>query len=192
VSAISAPAPGLTWGILLALLTAATVFDLRTRLVPVWLTGGGIAAGVLLAAWAGPPALLGSLAGAAVGGLVFLPFVRWGWLGAADALLLAAVGAWQGWRVALWAAWWTALAGALLALGVWAWRAHRSRLRASGPLPTAETAGGIEATGAAPARPVGAVSAGAAGVRQASGLAEPFPYVPAILAGTALALAFGA
>jgi prepilin peptidase CpaA len=181
VTAISAPAPGLTWGVLLALLTAATVFDLRTRLVPVWLTGGGIAAGVLLAALAGPPALLGSLAGAAVGGLVFLPFVRRGWLGAADALLLAAVGAWQGWRVALWAAWWTALAGALLALGVWAWRAYRSRRGAPGPLPTVGTAG---ATGAA--------TAGPAGARQASGLAEPFPYVPAILAGTALALAFGA
>ena len=44
-------------------------------------------------------------------GLAFLPFVWRGWLGGADALLLAAVGAWQGWRVALWTAWWTALAG---------------------------------------------------------------------------------
>ncbi len=127
-------APVLAWGILLALLAAATVCDLRTRLVPLWLTGGGIAAGVLAAAWAGPPALLGSLAGAAVGALVFLPFVWRGWLGGADALLLAAVGAWQGWRVALWAAWWTALVGAALALAVWGWRAHRSRRGTPVPL----------------------------------------------------------
>ena len=99
--------------------------------VPVWLTGGGIAAGVLLAAWEGPPALTASLRRGAVGGLIFLPFVWRGWLGGADALLLAVVGAWQGWRVVLWTAWWTALAGAVLALGVWAWRAWRLR-RAGG------------------------------------------------------------
>jgi Flp pilus assembly protein protease CpaA len=174
-------APVLAWGILLALLAAATVCDLRTRLVPLWLTGGGIAAGVLAAAWAGPPALLGSLAGAAVGALVFLPFVWRGWLGGADALLLAAVGAWQGWRVALWAAWWTALMGAALALAVWGWRAHQSRRGTPLPLPPSGAGGaaGVTISGPAPARP-------------ASGRAEPFPYVPAILAGTALALAFGA
>ena len=174
-------APVLAWGILLALLAAATVCDLRTRLVPLWLTGGGIAAGVLAAAWAGPPALLGSLAGAAVGGLVFLPFVWRGWLGGADALLLAAVGAWQGWRVALWAAWWTALAGAALALAVWGWRAHRSRRGTPAPLPPSGAGGAA-----------GATTAGPAPARPASGRGEPFPYVPAILAGTALALAFGA
>jgi Flp pilus assembly protein protease CpaA len=177
------PGPGLTWGVLLALLAAATVFDLRTRLVPVWLTGGGIAAGLLLAAWAGPPALRASLAGAAVGGLVFLPFVWRGWLGGADALLLAAVGAWQGWRVALWAAWWTALAGAILALAIWGWRAHRLRRGAPVPAPVAGAAG---ATGEA-----GVASGGTAAARPRSGRAEPFPYVPAILAGSALALAFG-
>ena len=90
--------PESTWGVLLAVLAAVMVCDLRSRRVPAWLSGGGIAAGVLLAAWAGPAALRASLAGAAVGGLAFLPFVWRGWLGGADALLLAAVGAWQGWR----------------------------------------------------------------------------------------------
>jgi Flp pilus assembly protein protease CpaA len=151
--------------VLLAVLAAATVCDLRSRRVPAWLTGGGIAAGVLLAAWEGPPALRTSLAGALAGGLVFLPFVWRGWLGAADALLLAAVGAWQGWRVALWAAWWTALAGAALALGVWGWRAWHYRARADARAGTGS----------------------AAGAR-----ADPLPYVPAILAGTLLALTFGA
>jgi Flp pilus assembly protein protease CpaA len=59
---------------------------------------------VLLAAWNGPSVLVASLGGAVAGGLVFLPFVWRGWLGGADALLLVAVGAWQGWRVALWTA----------------------------------------------------------------------------------------
>ena len=153
------------WGALLAVLAAATVCDVRSRRVPAWLTGGGIVAGVLLAAWAGPPALLGSLLGAVAGGVVFLPFVWRGWLGGADALLLAAVGAWQGWRVALWAAWWTALAGALLALAVWGWRAWHGRARA----------------------PRWAGAGSAAGAR-----AEPFPYVPAVLAGAILALLTGA
>ena len=154
------------------------MFDLRTRLVPVWLTGGGIAAGVLLAAWAGPPALLGSLAGAAVGGLVFLPFVWRGWLGGADALLLAAVGAWQGWRVALWAAWWTALAGAVLALGRLGLAgapvpARGARL----PLPAGREPAG--ATGQGQSRPPGPPRQACRG---RSGRGEPVPYVPAILA----------
>jgi Flp pilus assembly protein protease CpaA len=152
----------LTWGALLAVLAAAD-FDLRSRRVPAWLTGGGIAAGVLLAAWNGPSALVASLGGAVAGGLVFMPFVGRGWLGGADALLLAAVGAWQGWRVALWAAWWRAAAWAALAPGVWAWRRRRANRR-----------------GAAESR-VGA------GPR-----APPFPYVPAILAGAILALVSGA
>jgi prepilin peptidase CpaA len=166
------------WTALLALLAAATVCDVRSRRIPVSLSGGGIAAGVLVAAWAGPEPLAASLLGLTAGGLVFLPFAWRGWLGGADALLLAAVGAWQGWRVALWAAWWTALAGALLALGVWAWRAHRSRREAPVPVPTSGAAG--------------ATTAGTPEVRPASGRAEPFPYVPAILAGADLALAFGA
>jgi Flp pilus assembly protein protease CpaA len=184
----------LAWGVVFAVLVAATFFDLRSRRVPAWLTGGGIAAGVLLAAWEGPPALMASLGGALVGGLIFLPFVWRGWLGGADALLLAAVGAWQGWRVALWTAWWTALAGAVLALGVWGWRAWRLR-RISGrggdafgerAEVRADVPGGEQLALGAPAvaeRSAGAVLAAARG--------EPFPYVPAILAGTLLALALG-
>jgi Flp pilus assembly protein protease CpaA len=160
-----AGSPELTWGVLLAVLTAAAVFDLRSRRVPAWLTAGGIAAGVLLAAWAGPPALVASLGGALARGLVFLPFVWRGWLGGADALLLAAVGAWQGWRVAMWTAWWAAAAGAAIALGVWAWRRWRA---GHGTVAGAPTDGGARAR------------------------AEPFPYVPAILAGAVLALLFGA
>jgi Flp pilus assembly protein protease CpaA len=176
-----AAGPELTWGALFAVLLAATVCDLRTRRVPAWLSGGGIAAGVLAAAWAGPPALGASLLGAAAGGLVFLPFVWRGWLGGADALLLAAVGAWQGWRLALWAAWWTALAGAALALAVWAWRAHRARRGARTPVASAG-ADRVDGAGLLAPAPPG----------PASWRAEPFPYVPAVLAGAALALLTGA
>jgi prepilin peptidase CpaA len=171
---VMAVGPELAWGALFAVLVAATVCDLRTGRVPAWLSGGGIAAGVLAAAWAGPPALGASLLGAAAGGLVFLPFVWRGWLGGADALLLAAVGAWQGWRLALWAAWWTALAGAALALAVWAWRAWRAR-RADGDRNPALIAASAGASASAPP-----------GAR-----AEPFPYVPAILVGTVAALLSG-
>ena len=133
---------------LLGVLGVATLCDVRTRRVPVWLSVGGIVAGLVGAALSGPEALRLSLFGVVAGGLVFLPFVLRRWLGGADALLLATVGAWQGWRVALWAAWWTALAGGLVAIGVWAWRRHQ---------------GGATRN-------------------------QPFPYVPAIFAGTALAL----
>jgi Flp pilus assembly protein protease CpaA len=143
----------------LAILAAATLYDVRSRRVPAWLTGGGIAAQVLSAAWAGPSVLVASLGKAVTGGLVFLPFLWRRWLGGADALLLAAVGSWQAWRAALWTAWWTAAAGAGIALGVWAWRSWRTRRRTVSGEPTGS------------------------GAR-----AEPFPYVPAILTGAVLTL----
>lgn len=79
--------PDATAHILLAVLAA--VCDLRSRRVPAWLTGGGSAAGVLLAAWAGPPVLTASRAGAVAGRLIFLPFVKRGWLSLAERLLAA-------------------------------------------------------------------------------------------------------
>lgn len=107
------------WGatpVMLVLLAAATVTDLRRRQVPSWLTFGGIAAGVLVAAISGRDALQLSLLGALVGGLLLLPFVLLRAFGPADAFLLAAVGAWHGSHIVLWTAWWAALVGAVLAL----------------------------------------------------------------------------
>lgn len=103
--------------VVLAVLAVATVTDLCTRRVPAWLTFGGIAAGLLAAGvtggWAG---LAGSVLGATVGGGVLLAFVLRGGFGAADALLLAFVGAWAGWVGALQTVWWAALVGAAFAL----------------------------------------------------------------------------
>ena len=107
------------WGtslVMLLLLAAATVTDLRRRQVPTWLTFGGIGTGVLVAALSGWDALQLSLLGALVGGLLLMPFVLLRGFGPADAFLLAAVGAWHGGRFVLWTAWWAALVGALLAL----------------------------------------------------------------------------
>src|SRR4051794_37518433 len=102
-----------------AMLLAATYTDLRRREVPGWLTFGGIAAGVVVAAMNGVHSIIASLLGLMVGGLIVLPFVLIGAFGAADALLLAAIGAWQGPAFVFWAIWWTSLAGAVLAFVAW-------------------------------------------------------------------------
>ena len=116
--------PSAAGGSVIALmLLAATACDLfsrripwlgRARRVPGWLTWGGILAGIAVAASHG--SMLTSLAGTALGFAVLAPFVLKGLWGEADALLLAAVGAWTGWQFVLAAAWWTAIAGALIAL----------------------------------------------------------------------------
>jgi prepilin peptidase CpaA len=102
-----------------SLLLAAARSDLRMRRVPLWLTGAGIASGVLVAVLVGPPMLWTSAAGLTAGVLLFLPFVFLRGFGGADALLLGLVGAWLGWTAVLWAAWWTAVTGAVLAALVW-------------------------------------------------------------------------
>jgi prepilin peptidase CpaA len=102
--------------VLAAVLLAATVTDLRARRVPAWLTLGAIGGGTVAAALTGADALRSSVAGLVVGGALLLPFVLRGGFGAADALLLAVIGAWLGWEFALRTAWWAALVGAALAL----------------------------------------------------------------------------
>jgi len=101
------------------LLVAATLADLRSRRIPLWLSLGGCGAGLLAAAVTGFDVFLLSLAGFAVGVLLFVPLVLQGGFGGADALVLGMVGAWLGWPFILWAAWWTAIVGAILAIVVW-------------------------------------------------------------------------
>lgn len=102
-----------------AMLLTAIVTDLRTREVPGWLTFGGIGSGVVVAAISGADALTMSLLGMVVGGSIILPFVLVGAFGAADALLLAAIGTWMGPLFVIWTAWWMSLVGAALALIAW-------------------------------------------------------------------------
>jgi len=100
-------------------LVAACVWDIRTRQVPAWLTVGSLVLAVTIAATQGLPALGQAALGLMVGALLSLPLVWRGGLGAADMLLLGAVAAWEGWRLALWTAWWAAIAGAVLAIIAW-------------------------------------------------------------------------
>jgi len=108
--------PGIAPIALGLVLVIATTTDVRRREVPLWLTLGAIGSGIALSAIRGPDQLGLSLVGFLVGIIPAIPFVLVGGLGAADALLLAGVGVWEGWRFVLAALWWTALAGAALAL----------------------------------------------------------------------------
>ena len=102
-----------------ALLLVAAFTDLRTREVPGWLTFGGIGSGMVVAAMNGVDALFMSLLGTIVGGSIMLPFLLVGAFGAADVLLLAAIGAWKGPSFVLWTAWWTSFPGAVFATVAW-------------------------------------------------------------------------
>jgi len=102
-----------------AMLLVAALTDLRTREVPGWLTFGGIASGVVVAAINGVDALFASLLGTIVGGSIMLPFVLIGAFGAADVLLLAAIGAWKGPQFVLWTAFCTSFPGAVFATVAW-------------------------------------------------------------------------
>lgn len=97
----------------------AAISDLRTRRLPNALTFGsaGLALGVqfMLSGW---PGVATALAGWAVGLLVFFPVYALGGMGAGDVKLLAAFGAWLGPWGAIWTAFYGALAGGVLALGV--------------------------------------------------------------------------
>ena len=70
----------------------------------------------MAAALSGPNALLRGVLGLLVGGLLLLPFVLRSDFGLADALLLAASGAGQGWEFVLRPALWMAMARGVLAV----------------------------------------------------------------------------
>lgn len=105
--------------VVIYVLVVASIMDIRARKVQRWLTLGAIVAGLLAAGVAGLAALQQSLLGMLVGGLLLLPLVLLRGFGSADALLLAAIGAWLGWEFVLRAAFWAALTGGVLALVAW-------------------------------------------------------------------------
>jgi prepilin peptidase CpaA len=85
--------------VLLALLVAAAASDLRSYRIPNRLTGAGLLAGVVLAAWHAQSPLQGALyalAGAAVGLCALLPLYMLRMLGAGDVKLMAMTGAFLG------------------------------------------------------------------------------------------------
>lgn len=104
---------------LLAILLAASIVDLRSRSLPAWFTFAAVGSSLAFAGLGGSAALVHALLGIGVGGALLLPVVWLRWFGPADALLLAAIGGWEGWHFALWSAWWAAVAGACMAGFAW-------------------------------------------------------------------------
>jgi leader peptidase (prepilin peptidase)/N-methyltransferase len=133
---------GISWAavagaLFCALMVALAMIDLDHMILPDVLTLPGIAVGILLqplVAWAWPGAgpwraLAGGVLGAAAGAGILLA-VWGGWyllrheegMGLGDVKMLAAIGAFLGWRGVLVSLFFGALSGAVVGLGVMAWR----------------------------------------------------------------------
>jgi prepilin peptidase CpaA len=101
----------------LALGAVAAVVDVSTRKVPNALTFGAAAVGLAFGLATNGLAGLGwSLAGWAVGVLLFLPLFAVRAMGGGDVKLLAAMGAWLGPALVVWVAVYGAIAGGVIAI----------------------------------------------------------------------------
>src|SRR5262245_52432642 len=95
----------------------AAVADIRSRRIPNWLTFGSLALGLLLNTWLyGLEGALGSLAGAALGMGLLLPFYALGVVGAGDVKLLGGLGAMLGPQSLVSVAIYGAIAGGLMSV----------------------------------------------------------------------------
>jgi len=112
--------------VLLVLLTAACVSDLRTRRIPNLLVVATAVTGTAIAVLTKPviPGLMQAGGGLGTGLVIWLPFYALGMLGAGDVKLFAAAGALLGPATTVRAFFFTAIAGGVLALIV----ARRRRL----------------------------------------------------------------
>lgn len=103
----------------LVISAAACVFDLRSRRIPNALTLGGAGTAIAFSLMtAGVGGLVSSVAGWALGLLIFLPFLLLRGLGAGDVKLMACLGAWLGPFVVVRAALYAAVAGGVMAIVV--------------------------------------------------------------------------
>jgi prepilin peptidase CpaA len=94
-------------------------FDVRTRRIPNRLTVPAAALGLAAATVAhGSPGALSSVVGLLFGMLLFFPLFALKGLGAGDVKLMGALGAWVGATLVLGVAFYTTLAGGLLALAL--------------------------------------------------------------------------
>jgi prepilin peptidase CpaA len=124
---LTVPPPGVE-AILLTLVLAAALYDVRYRRIPNWLTATGVVVGLLMNAFLGDwriptpsnsqiwPGLRFSLIGLAMGfGLYFMLYAIRA-MGAGDVKLMAAVGAMVGWQDWFGIFIFTAILGGLMAL----------------------------------------------------------------------------
>jgi prepilin peptidase CpaA len=104
--------------VLLIVLLAAAVFDVRYRRIPNWLTVGGVVVGIAMNTVIGPPAAgIGfALAGFGVAFGIYVLLYALRAMGAGDVKLMAAVGALVGWERWFGIFFVTALIGGVMAL----------------------------------------------------------------------------
>jgi prepilin peptidase CpaA len=95
---LTLPSPGIE-ALLLIVVLAAAVYDVRYRRIPNWVSVGGIAAGLLANSLTrGIPGLLFALGGFALGFGAYFLFYLIHARGAGDVKLMGAVGALVGWK----------------------------------------------------------------------------------------------
>jgi prepilin peptidase CpaA len=116
-SAEESPLPATVWAA--AFLFLAVEYDVRSLRIPNWLTGGGLAASLVLAlATRGAVGLGYALAGAGVALVaLFVPFLL-RWLGAGDVKAMMVLGALWGHELVLPTLFWILIAGGVLAIAL--------------------------------------------------------------------------
>src|SRR5579871_6274396 len=106
----------IAWWPTLVVLAVATFTDLRSRRIPNWLVLPFLVAGLVVGGFHGWHGIEQSLAGLALGGLLFFILAVMGGMGMGDVKLCAAIGAWIGPSQMLVALVVTGIAGGVMAL----------------------------------------------------------------------------
>jgi prepilin peptidase CpaA len=104
--------------VLLTVLIAAAIYDVRYRRIPNWVSVGGVVLGILINTLIGEPGggILFSLAGLGVSFGIYMVLYILRAMGAGDVKLMAAVGALVGWKAWFGVFFTTAIVGGLMAL----------------------------------------------------------------------------
>ena len=104
--------------ILLFLLLVASIIDLRTRLIPNFITVPGVLLGLLLTTLTGRLSFIQALMGIFIPGFIMLliALISKGGMGGGDVKLLATIGSFLGWRMALFSLFWGSVVGSLVSI----------------------------------------------------------------------------